>query len=106
MLNSGATNRPNYQYAGLLPSRAALGADLVFVVLNLTRNCQQKRIEARHTRARGGETSKQVAAVLTKMYGLYEPAGEDEERAYNVSVTEEMTTSDVLQEVLGILATA
>ena len=104
MLNSGATNRPNYQYAGLLPSRAALGTDLVFVVLNLTRNCQQKRIEARH--ARGGETSKQVAAVLTKMYGLYEPAGEDEERAYNVSVTEEMTTSDVLQEVLGILATA
>ena len=62
-------------------------------------------IELPPRHARGGETSRQVAAVLTKMYVLYEPAGADEERAYNATITEEMTASDVMQEVIGILAT-
>ena len=42
--------------------------------------------------------------MLTKIFDLYEPAGEDEEGAYNVTITEDMTPQDVLKEVLAIIA--
>ena len=42
--------------------------------------------------------------MLTKIFDLYEPAGEDEEGAYNVTITEDMTPQDVLKEVLAVIA--
>ena len=38
--------------------------------------------------------------MFDKMFDLYEPAGEGEEGAVNVTVTEEMSTDDVLKHVM------
>ena len=38
--------------------------------------------------------------MLGKMFDLFEPAGEDEEGACNVTVTEDMTTDVVFQRVM------
>ena len=38
------------------------------------------------------------------MFDMYEPAGEDEEGAYNVTITEDMSKDDVLKQVLDIIA--
>ena len=37
------------------------------------------------------------------MYGMYEPAGEGEEGAHNVTITEDMTRDDVLKAVLAVI---
>ena len=36
------------------------------------------------------------------MYALYEPAGDDEANAYNVTITEDMSPDDVIGKVLEI----
>ena len=77
--------------------RDILGPDAVFIVMNLTKSCQKKRIEARHGTG-------DMHTMLTKIFDLYEPAGEDEEGAYNVTITEDMTPQDVLKEVLAVIA--
>ena len=43
------------------------------------------------------------AETINSMYGMYEPAGEDEEGAYNVTITEDMTRGDVLKKVLAVI---
>ena len=40
-----------------------------------------------------------------KMLELYEPAGEDEEGAVNVMITEDMSVDDVLQKVMEAIDT-
>jgi len=40
--------------------------------------------------------------MLIKFAALYEPAGEDEENAYNVEITEDMSREDVIQKILDI----
>ena len=42
--------------------------------------------------------------LMAKMFDLYEPAGEDEEGAFNVAVTEDMSRDDVLKRVLETIA--
>ena len=37
------------------------------------------------------------------MYGMYEPAGEGEEGAHNVTITEHMTREDVLKRVMAVI---
>ena len=56
-----------------------------------------KRLEGRHG---DGENSKKFSETLHKMYDNYEPAGEDEEGAINITVDENMSTDDVLKLVL------
>ena len=68
--------------------------------MNLTKNCQKKRLAARH----GDEAAGGFGDVLSKMYDMYEPAGEDEEGAYNLTITEDMTPDDVLKNALEIIA--
>ena len=70
----------------------------MFIVLNMTKSCQKKRIEARH-----GANNTGIEAMLIKVFDIYEPAGEDEEGAYNVTITEDMTREDVLKEVLAVI---
>ena len=41
--------------------------------------------------------------MVPKVFDIYEPAGEDEEGAYNVTITEDMTRQDVLKEVLAVI---
>ena len=79
--------------------RKDLGPNLIFMVLNVTRECQHKRVVKRHG---DGEHSKQFVEKMEKYYDLYEPAGEDEENAYNISVTEDMSVEDVIEEILKI----
>ena len=80
--------------------RKLLGKDLVFIVLNMTKECQKKRLESRHG---DGEGNKEFSEMLNKMYELYEPAGDDEENAFNLTITENMNRDDVIKEVLDIL---
>ena len=68
-----------------------------FIVLNLTKSCQEQRLEKRQ--GGGGKTE-----ALKKMFGLYEPAGEDERHSYNVTITEDTNPGDVVKKVLEIIA--
>ena len=82
--------------------REYLGRENVtFLVMNLTKSCQRKRLEERHGGAMGGG----FAATINSMFDMYEPAGEDEEGALNVTVTEDMTRDDVLKKVLEVINT-
>ena len=74
-----------------------LGPDLIFVVLNMTKEDQMKRILARHGEQGG------VTDWLIKLYDLYEPAMEDEKNAIDVVVTSDMSRDDVVQEILKML---
>ena len=61
--------------------------------MNLTKSCIKKRLAGRH--GEGGNAER-----LTKMYDMYEPAGEDEEGAHNITITEDMSTDDVANLIL------
>ena len=76
--------------------RSIIGPDVTFIVLSLTKSCQMKRLAGRE--GGGGE------ALFEKMLDLYEPAGEDEEGAVNVMISEDMSTDDVLKEVMNAIA--
>ena len=76
---------------------ALKGHDVIFIVLNLTKSCQEKRLEKRQ--GGGGRTE-----ALKKMYGLYEPAGRDEEKCFNVTISEDTNPGDVVEKVLEIIA--
>ena len=80
--------------------RSRMGPELVFIVLNLTKECQNKRISARHP----GEEQKVFADILHKVFEAYQPAGEDEENAYNVTIDETQTPDDVMKKVLDVIA--
>ena len=75
-------------------------AHSVFVTLSLTEECLLKRVAARHPEVAGMGIPPPLARVISE----YEPAGDDEENAYDVVVTEGMTKEDVLAEVLKVAA--
>ena len=77
--------------------RSILGPDLTFIVLNLTRSCVRKRVEIR---SGGTENAKKAADTVSKLYDLYEPAGEDEVGAHNIEITEDMPKETVQRLVL------
>ena len=74
-----------------------LGEDLFFVVLNLTKECQAARLKARH-----GDTLSEDNS-LTKMFDKFEPAGQDEENAVNVTIDDSMSQQDVVEKVLNVI---
>ena len=69
----------------------------MFIVLNLTKSCIRKRLEVR---SGGGENGKKSVEIGTKMYEMYVPAGEDEERAHNINIRENMSTDEVVKLIL------
>ena len=73
--------------------------DVVFIVLNLTKGCQERRLEKRQGGGGGGRTE-----ALKKMYSLYEPAAEGESHTYNITISEDTTPGDVVKKVLEIIA--
>ena len=77
-----------------------LGPNLNFIVLNVSKECQSKRVAYRHGSDGQGA---QLAALMEKFYDLYEPAGEDEKNAYNIDITEDMSVEDVIKKVLKIV---
>ena len=76
-----------------------LGSELVFIVMNMSADCQRKRIEGRHGKAIG----KEFVEILCKYAEMCEPAGDDEENAYNLDITEDMTKDDVMEKVYEII---
>ena len=82
--------------------RKILGPECVFIVLNMSRECQKKRVIARHAKDTGMDG---LIAMMIKFAELYEPAGEDEEGAHNVEITEDMNREDVIQKILEIVDT-
>ena len=67
--------------------------NLVFITLTLTQTCQKKRLEGRFG-------DREVPPFLTRMFEESEPAGDEEENAYNITITEDMTREEVLNKVL------
>lgn len=80
--------------------RKILGPECVFIVLNMSRDCQKKRVIARHGKGAGMDD---LIDMMIKFAEMYEPAGEDEEGAYNVEITEDMNREDVIQKILEII---
>ena len=76
-----------------------VGPDLIFVVLNLTKNCIKKRLEERH----GDTLNETLMGMLMKVADMCEPAGSDEKNAYNVYITEDMTPDDVIEKIQEIV---
>ena len=79
--------------------REQMGPDLVFIVLNLTKECMTERVEKRHP----GDEGKIYVDLFNRMYDAYQPAGDDEENAYNVSVDGNMSPDDVVQNVINLI---
>ena len=78
--------------------RRVLGPDLVFIVLNMTKECQMHRIKSRHGDSMGGD----IINIMLAYFDLCEPAGEDEKNAFNVTITEDMNRDDVMKQILEI----
>ena len=77
----------------------SIGSDLVFLVLNMTKDCQMNRIKNRH----GDSFGEGLLNMLFKYAELCEPAGDDEQNAYNITITEDMNVEDVMKKVLNIV---
>ena len=75
--------------------REELGDEVVFVVLNLTSECQVNRIKGRH-----GEELEGGVEMMGEMFKLYEEAEGDEPNAVNVIIEEKDTPQLVLEKVL------
>ena len=71
----------------------ALCPNLTFITMTMTEDCQRKRLEGRF-----GE--QEIPNFLIRLFEESEPAGDDEENAYNIMITEDMSRKDVLNKVL------
>jgi len=79
--------------------RSWIGPDLVFIVLSLSKECQKKRVMARH----GESIPEEFMTILTKFAELYEPAEAGEENAFNVIIDENDTRETVLEKILELI---
>lgn len=75
--------------------------DVIFVILSLTQETQQKRVMERHGE---GEEADGMIAFLRTIFKLFEGPAEDEKNTLKVDITEEMTPEDVQKKVLEVLA--
>ena len=82
--------------------RKVLGPDVIFMVLNLTKDCTKKRLTARHGE---GDVADMINNTLLEFYKFYEKAGEDEENAFNIMIEEDMNSDDVIDKVMDIIKT-
>ena len=76
-----------------------VGPDLVFIVLSMSKECQKGRVMARH----GENFPEEFMQLLIKAADLYEPAGAEEENAFNVVITETDSREDVLEKIVQLL---
>ena len=78
--------------------RNHMGNNVIFIVLNLTEQCQKARLRGRH-----GDQLLEESTLMTDMFKFYEAAGEDEPNAYNVTIEDGESPDDVLQNVLDLI---
>ena len=76
--------------------RECLGSSLVFVVLNMSRECQEKRLNARHMM----DGEEETVTFLTKLYDFFEKPYAEETDAITVSISDDMTVQEVVKEIL------
>ena len=74
--------------------------ECIFVILNITKKCQKKRLLARHGEGKEGEG---VVNMLTDFYKYFEPPEEDELNTVSIDITEDMAPKDVMKLVLKML---
>ena len=82
--------------------RKILGPDVIFIVLNLTKDCTKKRLASRHG---DGDVADKITNMLLEFHKFYEKAGEDEENAFNIMIEEDMNSDDVINKVMDIIKT-
>ena len=78
--------------------RKQLGDQVVFIVLNLTQECQNKRLKGRH-----GDSVDGLEENMGAMFKMYEPAAKDEPNTHNVTIDEGDSPDMVLSNVLDLI---
>ena len=78
--------------------KSELGPELIFCVLNMTKEDQMARIKARH-----GDEESSVNEMLLNAYDLYEPATKEERNAIDVRITPKMSPDDVVDSIVELL---
>ena len=82
--------------------RKIIGPDVIFMVLNLTKDCIKKRLAARHG---DGDVADKITNTLLELHKFYEKAGEDEENAFNIMIDDDMNADNVIDKVMDIIQT-
>ena len=80
--------------------RKILGPDVIFMVLNLTKDCTKKRLASRHG---DSDVADKFTTRLLEFTKFYEKAGEDEENAFNIMIEEDMNSDNVIDKVMDII---
>ena len=74
--------------------------ECIFITLTLSRETQRKRCFARHG---DGKQSEGILKFFTAIFDACELPGEGEKNCFNVNITEEMSDTEVMKQVLEIL---
>jgi len=77
--------------------RSKLDSDLTFVILTMDMDDVRKRVEKRH------EGDDSVNTLIAPIYKIFEPVGENEKNAVNITITSEMTPDDVLEKIINLV---
>ena len=75
--------------------REIVGSKLIFLVFNMNKDCQMKRVTQRTP-----GIGEKYLQILYNYAEKCEPAAKDEINTYNLTITEEMTREDVEKTVL------
>ena len=75
--------------------REIVGSKLIFLVFNMNKDCQMKRVTQRTP-----GIGEKYLQILYNYAEKCEPAAKDEINTYNLTITEEMTREDVKKTVL------
>ena len=76
------------------------GSHMYFIVLGMTKEHQRQRIVNRH------RNNTNLIKIYTGRNEVFEKAGEDEDRAINILVTNNMSREDVLQKIMKLKSNA
>ena len=77
--------------------RGIIGAELIFVVLHMSKEDQEARVKNRHGDEEG------ATDYLVNAYKLFEPAAQDEPNTLDVRISPEMTPEDVADRIVAML---
>ena len=78
--------------------RGALGPELEFVTLSLTKDSQLERLQKRHGQS---EESQGFINFMVALLEKYEPVASDEPKSIDIPITPKMTPEDVFDGVLA-----
>ena len=77
--------------------RSILGNQVVFIMLNLSLESAQKRLESRHGDVEG------ASGLTTKMHKIYQPAEDNEPNTHNIDIDDKMSKADVVAKVMSVV---